>query len=340
MAKKESVKNIFDNIAPSYDKLNHLLSLNIDKRWRRLAIKTLSGKKVEKLLDVACGTGDFSVAAAESGIPYITGVDISEKMIEVGQEKIKSKNLADKITLQYGDSEQLDFSDKIFDAVTVAFGVRNFENLEVGLKEMCRVLKDDGKIVILEFSIPEYFPVKQLYLFYFNKILQQSSSGDKNMPLTLSVYGAVTATSKKLSGADFGDRLGTVLQMLVTREFYDKFTLQMAPIWVYNARKFTSDDSRHIFSVGLGAHVKIKERMSVNLEYYPLFDNMKFAGTSSPLSLGFNLQTHGHIFQVFIGNSMAPNEHLLFLHTKDKWKDGNIHIGFNLIRSFNIGKAL
>lgn len=172
------------------------------------------------------------------------------------------------------------------------------------------------------------------------KILQQSSSGDKNMPLTLSVYGAVTATSKKLSGADFGDRLGTVLQMLVTREFYDKFTLQMAPIWVYNARKFTSDDSRHIFSVGLGAHVKIKERMSVNLEYYPLFDNMKFAGTSSPLSLGFNLQTHGHIFQVFIGNSMAPNEHLLFLHTKDKWKDGNIHIGFNLIRSFNIGKAL
>lgn len=182
MAKKESVKNIFDNIAPSYDKLNHLLSLNIDKRWRRLAIKTLSGKKVEKLLDVACGTGDFSVAAAESGIPYITGVDISEKMIEVGQEKIKSKNLADKITLQYGDSEQLDFSDKIFDAVTVAFGVRNFENLEVGLKEMCRVLKDDGKIVILEFSIPEYFPVKQLYLFYFNKILPTIGgliSGDK-----------------------------------------------------------------------------------------------------------------------------------------------------------------
>lgn len=171
MADKETVKNIFDDIAPSYDKLNHLLSLNIDKRWRRLAVKSLSDRNVKNLLDVACGTGDFSIKAAQSGIPNIIGVDVSKKMIEIGQKKVVSKNLTNRITLQYGDCEELTFFDKTFDAVTVAFGVRNFENLESGLSEICRVLKNDGQIVILEFSVPERFPIKQLYLFYFKKIL-------------------------------------------------------------------------------------------------------------------------------------------------------------------------
>lgn len=179
MAKKESIQKIFNDIAPDYDRLNHLLSLNIDKSWRKKAIKYLLNRtenpdlseKVEKLLDVACGTGDFSIIAAQSGIAEVVGVDISEKMIEVGNEKIRSKKLNYSVVLQYGDSEKLDFPDKNFDAVTVAFGVRNFENLEAGLKEMHRVLKDDGNLVILEFSMPEHFPVKQLYRFYFHKIL-------------------------------------------------------------------------------------------------------------------------------------------------------------------------
>lgn len=179
MAKKEKIQEIFNDIAPDYDRLNHILSLNIDKKWRKKAIKYLSNRtehsgvsaKVEKLLDVACGTGDFSIVAAQSGITEVIGVDISEKMIEVGNKKIRSKKLDNRVFLQYGDSEQLNFLSKSFDAVTVAFGVRNFENLEIGLREMHRVLKDNGSLVILEFSMPEHFPVKQLYRFYFNKIL-------------------------------------------------------------------------------------------------------------------------------------------------------------------------
>ena len=171
MAKKEAVQGIFNDIAPSYDRLNHFLSLNIDKKWRRKAIRCLQGNDKGKLLDVACGTGDFSIAASQAGVSRIIGIDISEKMLEIGRKKVEAAGLAAKIDLRYGDSERMEFADETFDAVTVAFGVRNFEHLEIGLKEMYRVLKQEGKVVILEFSMPRYFPMRQLYRFYFRHIL-------------------------------------------------------------------------------------------------------------------------------------------------------------------------
>lgn len=171
MAKKEVVKDIFNDIAPKYDLLNHFLSLNIDKIWRREAMKCVLEEEKGMLLDVACGTGDFSIAACRAGVRKVTGIDISENMVEVGRKKISGMGLQERIVLQSGDSERMDFPDNHFDVVTVAFGVRNFEHLELGLKEMQRVLKPGGKVIILEFSMPERFPMKQLYTFYFRHIL-------------------------------------------------------------------------------------------------------------------------------------------------------------------------
>lgn len=171
MAKKEVVKEIFNDIAPRYDLLNHLLSMNIDKGWRRKAMRHMGEKEKGHLLDVACGTGDFSIAAYKAGVQHITGIDISANMVEIGRKKVHEMGLDDRITLQTGDSEQMDFEEGTFDVVTVAFGVRNFEHLEVGLKEMQRVLRPGGKVIILEFSMPEHFPMKQLYRFYFRHIL-------------------------------------------------------------------------------------------------------------------------------------------------------------------------
>lgn len=171
MAKKEAVKEIFDDIAPKYDLLNHCLSLNIDKIWRRKAMKCIGESEKGMLLDVACGTGDFSIAAYKAGVRQVTGIDISENMVEVGRRKIDALGLTSRIVLQSGDSEKMDFEDERFDVVTVAFGVRNFEHLELGLKEMLRVVKKGGKVIILEFSMPEHFPMKQLYKFYFRHIL-------------------------------------------------------------------------------------------------------------------------------------------------------------------------
>lgn len=171
MAKKEAVKEIFNDIAPKYDLLNHFLSLNIDKRWRRKAIEYIRPEEKGELLDVACGTGDFSIEAYRAGVQKVTGIDISANMVAIGQKKVEALGLASYITLQAGDSEQIGFEDEHFDVVTVAFGVRNFEHLEAGLKEMQRVLKKGGKVIILEFSMPEHFPMKQVYKFYFRRIL-------------------------------------------------------------------------------------------------------------------------------------------------------------------------
>lgn len=162
---------MFDNIAPKYDFLNHFLSLGIDKLWRKKAIRILSGYKTNLLLDVASGTGDFAIAAAKLKPSKIIGFDISEQMLNVGRAKVQRLGLDHIIEFQKGDSEAMPFDDEHFDAITVAFGVRNFENLENGLKEFVRVLKNDGVAVILEFSKPKYFPMKQLYLFYFFGIL-------------------------------------------------------------------------------------------------------------------------------------------------------------------------
>ncbi len=170
MAEKETVKNLFDDIAPRYDLLNHLLSLNIDKSWRRRAVRELEAGQ-EELLDVACGTGDFAIAAVRTGVKRVTGIDISAGMVDIGKRKVEALGLSGRIALEIGDSEQMRFPDNAFDAVTVAFGVRNFEHLEQGLREMCRVLRPGGKVVILEFSMPDRFPMKQLYTLYFRCIL-------------------------------------------------------------------------------------------------------------------------------------------------------------------------
>lgn len=169
--KKQQVEQMFDNIAPKYDFLNHFLSLGIDKLWRKKAIKILSDFQPESILDVATGTGDFAIAASKLTPKKIVGFDLSEQMLNVGRSKVKSLGLEKLIEFRKGDSEAMPFSDGQFDAIIVAFGVRNFENLENGLKEFRRVLKPDGVVIILEFSKPKYFPMKQLYLFYFFAIL-------------------------------------------------------------------------------------------------------------------------------------------------------------------------
>ncbi|MBI9053850.1 MAG: bifunctional demethylmenaquinone methyltransferase/2-methoxy-6-polyprenyl-1,4-benzoquinol methylase UbiE [Bacteroidales bacterium] len=170
--KKEQVASMFNNIARRYDFLNHFLSLGIDKIWRRKTIKSLNGiPKNSILLDVASGTGDLAIAALKQKPKQIIGIDISQEMLNVGIDKIKKKKLDHIISLQKGDSENIKFEDNHFDAITVAFGVRNFENLSNGLSEMNRVLRPEGKIAILEFSKPKQFPVKQIYNFYFKRML-------------------------------------------------------------------------------------------------------------------------------------------------------------------------
>ena len=163
---------MFDRISPKYDALNHILSLNIDKVWRKKTAKIVSKTQPKAILDLATGTADLAIALAKhSPQAHIIGLDISEKMLEIGKEKVKLQNLENQIELHHGDAASLPFEDARFDAVTVAFGVRNFEDLSKGLSEMHRVLKTNGQAVILEFSLPERFPIKQLYNFYFKHLL-------------------------------------------------------------------------------------------------------------------------------------------------------------------------
>ncbi|MFZ4862886.1 bifunctional demethylmenaquinone methyltransferase/2-methoxy-6-polyprenyl-1,4-benzoquinol methylase UbiE [Sphingobacterium sp. Mn56C] len=170
--KKEQVADMFNNISGKYDLLNRMMTMRIDVIWRKKAIKSLQPLAPQLILDVATGTGDFAIESLRILKPKkIIGVDISEGMLAVAKEKIKKKGLEGQLEVQLGDSEQLQFEDKTFDAVTVAFGVRNFENLEQGLAEIFRVLKPGGKAVILELSNPTVFPIKQLYKFYFHKIV-------------------------------------------------------------------------------------------------------------------------------------------------------------------------
>ena len=169
-SKKKQVSEMFDNIANSYDFLNHSLSLGMDNVWRKIAIKKLTNNP-KTILDIATGTGDFAVSAAKYTDAKITGIDISQGMLNVGIEKIRKKNLNNRISLQLADSESLPFNDNTFDAITAGFGVRNFENLNKGLSEMKRVLNKDGIVVILEPSTPKYFPLKQFYKLYFHHVL-------------------------------------------------------------------------------------------------------------------------------------------------------------------------
>ena len=163
---------MFDRISPKYDALNHLLSFNIDKVWRRKTAKAVAKSQPKTILDLATGTADLAIALAKRNPQtHIIGMDISEKMLDIGKQKVKQRNLENQIELCLGDAASLPFEDDSFDAITVAFGVRNFEDLGKGLSEISRVLKPGGQAVILEFSMPERFPVKQLYRFYFRRLL-------------------------------------------------------------------------------------------------------------------------------------------------------------------------
>jgi demethylmenaquinone methyltransferase / 2-methoxy-6-polyprenyl-1,4-benzoquinol methylase len=171
-SKRAQVERMFDKIAPKYDLLNRILSLGIDLSWRKRAISKLASLQPKQILDVATGTADVALLTAKMLKPEkIIGIDIAVQMLEIGREKIAQRGLSDIISLQTGDSEQLPFEDNCFDAVTVAFGVRNFEHLEQGLAEMYRVLRPGGRVVILEFSRPNYFPFKQIYRIYFKFVL-------------------------------------------------------------------------------------------------------------------------------------------------------------------------
>jgi demethylmenaquinone methyltransferase/2-methoxy-6-polyprenyl-1,4-benzoquinol methylase len=174
--KKEQVAKMFDNISHRYDFLNHFLSLGIDKGWRKKAINFLKPHQPKLLLDVATGTGDFAIQALTLNPDKIVGVDISEGMLNVGRKKMTERGYSSTIEMKLADSENLPFADNYFDAVTVAFGVRNFENLQKGLSEIKRVLKPNGHIVVLEFSKPTSFPFKQVYSFYFKNVLPRLGS--------------------------------------------------------------------------------------------------------------------------------------------------------------------
>jgi demethylmenaquinone methyltransferase/2-methoxy-6-polyprenyl-1,4-benzoquinol methylase len=211
--KKQQVANMFDNISGTYDFLNHFLSLGIDVIWRKKAIKSLLSLNPKLILDVATGTGDFAFESLKILNPdKIIGVDISQGMLDVAKEKIAKRKLEDKIEVQLGDSEGLTFDDHSFDAVTVAFGVRNFENLQKGLDDIFRVLKPGGKAVVLEFSNPKRFPVKQLYNFYFNsitplfgKLFSKDKSAYKYLPESVAHFPDGQAFVALLKKSGFND---------------------------------------------------------------------------------------------------------------------------------------
>lgn len=190
--KATQVEQMFDNIAPTYDKLNHRLSWDIDKGWRRKAIRQLEAYKPKSLLDIATGTGDFAILAAEMLRPdRLIGADISEGMMEIGRQKVKEKGLQDIISFEKEDCLALSYPDGAFDAVTAAFGIRNFADLDKGLQEMCRVLKEGGHLSIVELTTPVSFPMKQLFHVYSHTVLPLYG---RLISKDTSAYGYLTKT--------------------------------------------------------------------------------------------------------------------------------------------------
>ena len=194
--KSVQVDRMFDNIAPAYDQLNHTLSWGIDKSWRKRAINWLKPFQPQRMMDVATGTGDFAIQACRVLNPKeLIGTDISEGMMNVGRQKVKDAGLEGRISFAKEHCTALTFPDKRFDAITVAFGVRNFEDLDKGLREMHRVLDTDGKLVILELSEPDWFPMKQLYALYskvviptLGKLLSKDRSAYTYLPQSIKAF--------------------------------------------------------------------------------------------------------------------------------------------------------
>lgn len=171
LSKKEQIAQMFDTISENYDRLNRVISFGIDIKWRKKVLQIITQSNPKTILDIATGTGDLAILMAQTKAPKIIGLDISAGMLEVGRKKIQDKNLSNTIEMVLADSEEMPFEDSFFDAITVAFGVRNFENLEKGLSEILRVLKPNGVFVILETSVPDKTPYKQGYTFYSKNIL-------------------------------------------------------------------------------------------------------------------------------------------------------------------------
>ncbi|MBR3871236.1 MAG: bifunctional demethylmenaquinone methyltransferase/2-methoxy-6-polyprenyl-1,4-benzoquinol methylase UbiE [Paludibacteraceae bacterium] len=230
MAKKEGVRKLFDNIASDYDKLNHILSLNIDKGWRKKAVRNLVDTQAPlKVLDVACGTADFTIEIAQKvgkGSEVI-GVDISERMMAVGREKIKKAGVS--AELYVADCEDLPYPDNTFDRISVGFGVRNFEHLELGLSQMCRVLTPGGKLVILELSVPSNAFIRWCYKLYFLKILPAIGgmiSGDRGayeyLPASVLRFPAPDKFISMLKSAGFAQVEHTPLTLGICRMYVAK----------------------------------------------------------------------------------------------------------------------
>jgi demethylmenaquinone methyltransferase/2-methoxy-6-polyprenyl-1,4-benzoquinol methylase len=211
-SKKEQVATMFNNIAPKYDFLNQLLSLGIHKGWRKKTIQLIAHNQPKNILDIATGTGDFAIEAMKLNPDRVIGIDISEGMLKLGVEKIKKLNLQDKVDLKLGDSENLPFDNNSFDAVTVGFGVRNFENLEKGIHEIYRVINHGGTFAVLEFSKPKKIPIKQLYNFYFKyitpavgKLFSKDASAYTYLPESVKAFPDGEAFLTILRNAGFKD---------------------------------------------------------------------------------------------------------------------------------------
>ena len=227
MAKKEGIRKLFDNIAPDYDRLNHILSLNIDKGWRKKAVRVLADEQRPlKVLDVACGTGDFTIEIARkvAAGSEVIGVDISEGMMAVGREKILKAGVD--ATMSVADCEALPYETNTFDRISVGFGVRNFEHLELGLSEMLRVLTPGGKLVILELSVPSNPIIRWCYKLYFLKILPAIGglvSGDRGayeyLPASVLRFPAPDKFIAMMKGAGFNTVIHKALSFGICRMY-------------------------------------------------------------------------------------------------------------------------
>lgn len=211
--KAAQVEQMFDDIAPTYDKLNHRLSWNIDKGWRRKAIKELAALKPQTMLDIATGTGDFAMLAAQMLKPRkLIGADFSDGMMEIGRAKVKEAHLDDIITFEKQDCLDLTYPDESFDAVTAAFGIRNFQDLDKGLKEMCRVLKKGGMLSIVELTTPVSFPMKQLFWIYshtflpvYGKLISKDNSAYSYLTKTIEAFPQGEQMMQILKKAGFAE---------------------------------------------------------------------------------------------------------------------------------------
>ena len=226
LTKKQQVEQMFDNISGKYDLLNRILSMGIDVSWRKKVVKSVKKQNPKTILDIATGTGDLAIAMAKATDAKITGFDLSAGMLEVGKRKIAEENLQDRIEMIQGDAEKMPFADDSFDVITVAFGVRNFENLKKGLDDIYRVLKPGGKLIILEFSQPQAAPMKQLYSFYSRYILPRIG---KKISKDQSAY---TYLPDSVKAFPHGDEMKKILKNSNFVEPFDKkLTFGIASIY-------------------------------------------------------------------------------------------------------------